>query len=533
MTSAQCALLLTQAVHFITYFQSRHSDHVTVYDNLVDLVNDLESESVKNNPYLFVFIDESVISKSNFESVLKQLHDINPTLHFLLSCSNLDEVLFDTLQAATDSQVMFIDKAPRDIFLQQAIMQITQLAEQQSLLETKKSQIETVRQKLYIRDKLFNNLLSVIKFDLKGKIVSVNRHGTIEMGWRHARLLGKSIHDVVLWSNDGSGIVQYFETFSGETRYFDGEGRQKWAFAQVKKVKEEDGDYFYFVGKDITEQKQFARRLQYENYQEGMLKAKSDLIHDIGNTLNSMNATYGVLVSGVEQLKGVAQYIERWSEEKQSLSLPVETSYNFIEAIEHSCQFILDKHFAKTTLALKNDLALLIDAVGSKRQVLPIENTQKVVNLYNLVQEVILSTQALLSEKEITVQVLDVDPTIFLKVSHNQLFQVVLNLIKNAVEAIELSDKSDRLITLQSCQNDGEIQLEVQDTAGGIAPKDLKKIFNYGFTTKEGGSGHGLHSVANFMNKNGGKVEVESSKESGTRFTLTFPVSLFEALPET
>ncbi|QBZ83064.1 Sensor histidine kinase TodS [Hydrogenovibrio crunogenus] len=521
-------LALTKEPYFLTYFEQNDTDNLTVCDSFSDLLELVKSGTGKKQSYRLVFIDESVFSKSDVESFLKRLHEVNPKLFYLVCCSGLNEELLIKLQKAMKNQVVILDEKPEYVLLKQAEIQIARLADLQSEIAKKSDQLETVQQKLDVRGKLFNNLLSVIKFDLEGHIISINPHGTKEMGWRNAEVLGTSIHDIVLWSNDGSGIVQYFETFSGETRYFDNEGKQRWAFAQVKKIKEENGSFFYFVGKDITEQKQFARRLQYENYQEGILKAKSDLIHDIGNTLNSMNATYGVLASGVEQLKGVANYIERWCEEKQSLSLPVETSYNFIEAIENSCHFILDKHFSKTTLALKNDLALLIDAVGTKQQILPVESAKEVINLYNLIQEVVLSSQALLNEKQINIQVLNTDPSIFLKLSHNQLHQALLNLIKNAVEAIEVSAKEIRQITLQTCQTESEVLLSVQDSGGGVEMSNLTEIFNYGYTTKAGGSGHGLHSVANFMNKSGGKVEVTSSKDNGACFTLTFPISLSE-----
>lgn len=533
MIFTQPILLLTKEPYFLKYFQQHCQDKAVAYDNFADLACRVFDDVIEKKTSLFAFLDETVLSKPDFESALQRLHSLDPSLFYIISYTDLSEALWSRLQKVTDNQVVLVDETASDVLLKQAVSQIAQLAELQTSIDAKAVQIEIARQKLNVQDKLFNNLLSVIKFDSEGKIISINPHGTQEMGWRNDRVEGASIHDIVLWSNDGSGIVQYFATFSGETRYFDGDGRQKWAFAQVQKVKEEKAYYFYFVGKDITEQKQFARRLQYENYQEGVLKAKSDLIHDIGNTLNSMSATYGVLASGVEQLEGISSYIKRWCEEKQSLSLPVETSYHFIEAIENSCHFILDKHFAKTTLALKNNLALLIDAVGSEQQSLPIEQTQEVVNLYNLIQDVVLSSQALLNEKKITIQVLDSNTSIFLKLSYNQLFQALLNLIKNAVEAIEFSNKPSRFITVQTCQNKGDIQLVVQDSGSGIGAADLKKIFHYGFTTKEGGSGQGLHSVANFMNKNGGKLEVVSCEENGTRFILTFPVNLLETLPET
>jgi C4-dicarboxylate-specific signal transduction histidine kinase len=103
------------------------------------------------------------------------------------------------------------------------------------------------------------------------------------------------------------------------------------------------------------------------------------------------------------------------------------------------------------------------------------------------------------------------------------LFQVLLNLVKNAVEAIEVSAKPERLITLQTFQDVSETRLIVHDSGDGIAEENLNRVFHFGFTTKSKGTGHGLHSVANFMDACQGKIEVASSAEAGTSFILVFP----------
>ena len=55
-----------------------------------------------------------------------------------------------------------------------------------------------------------------------------------------------------------------------------------------------------------------------------------------------------------------------------------------------------------------------------------------------------------------------------------------------------------------------QFQLCVTDNGCGIPPDNVGKLFNHGFTTKVEGSGFGLHSAANFINKLGGKMTVES-----------------------
>lgn len=99
--------------------------------------------------------------------------------------------------------------------------------------------------------------------------------------------------------------------------------------------------------------------------------------------------------------------------------------------------------------------------------------------------------------------------------------QVLINLLKNAVEAC--SDSPSPEVRVEAFRRDGMPVITVSDNGSGIVPEALDKIFVPFFTTKPGGSGIGLSVCRQIMNRHGGNILVSSEMEKGTVFTLQFP----------
>ncbi|MBC8431590.1 MAG: GHKL domain-containing protein [Desulfobacterales bacterium] len=104
----------------------------------------------------------------------------------------------------------------------------------------------------------------------------------------------------------------------------------------------------------------------------------------------------------------------------------------------------------------------------------------------------------------------------------SQLQQVFLNMINNAVDAIE----KNGLIDVKTRQEDSKIVISIKDNGPGIPKEHLKKVFDPFFTTKEAGKGTGLGlSVSyNIIEKLGGTITVESKVSEGTVFSVKLPI---------
>jgi signal transduction histidine kinase len=104
--------------------------------------------------------------------------------------------------------------------------------------------------------------------------------------------------------------------------------------------------------------------------------------------------------------------------------------------------------------------------------------------------------------------------------------EILVNLIQNARQSLQAPELSRRILTLRLQQPDAEhVRIEVADTGVGIPAENLARVFNHGFTTKQGGHGFGLHASANAATEMRGALTVQSDGPGrGATFTLEFPV---------
>jgi len=103
----------------------------------------------------------------------------------------------------------------------------------------------------------------------------------------------------------------------------------------------------------------------------------------------------------------------------------------------------------------------------------------------------------------------------------HQIEQVLINLLQNAIQALE--DSEEKIITLSAFIDEaGKIIIEVSDTGKGIEEEALSKIFIPFFTTKKKGSGIGLSLSKQIMRRHKGNIQVRSTLGEGTTFKLIF-----------
>jgi signal transduction histidine kinase len=108
-----------------------------------------------------------------------------------------------------------------------------------------------------------------------------------------------------------------------------------------------------------------------------------------------------------------------------------------------------------------------------------------------------------------------------------QLQEVLFNIIRNAGQAI----KPPGTIWVRAHEQGGEVRIEIADTGSGIPADKLEKIYDPFFTTKEPGKGTGLglFIVRQIVERNKGRISVESTVGKGTTFFLDFPAAAAEA----
>jgi signal transduction histidine kinase len=109
-------------------------------------------------------------------------------------------------------------------------------------------------------------------------------------------------------------------------------------------------------------------------------------------------------------------------------------------------------------------------------------------------------------------------------VDRHKILQILVNLIRNAKHACDDSGRSDKQIVVRLEATDQLVRVSVGDNGVGIAPENLTRIFNHGFTTRTNGHGFGLHSGALAAKEMGGGLAAFSEGPGrGATFTLEIP----------
>jgi two-component system sensor kinase FixL len=159
------------------------------------------------------------------------------------------------------------------------------------------------------------------------------------------------------------------------------------------------------------------------------------------------------------------------------------------------------------------------------------ESERHIESLAKLIEEA--SALALIGIKESGVRVgFALDPRMtFVLVDKVQIQQVLLNLIRNAIEAMQ--ETTRRVLTIATAQRDGGVvEISVADTGPGIAPTIAGQLFQPFITTKPEGMGIGLSISRTIIEAHGGHLWAEPNPDGGTTFRMTLKIMNTEDLIE-
>jgi two-component system sensor kinase FixL len=258
------------------------------------------------------------------------------------------------------------------------------------------------------------------------------------------------------------------------------------------------GDRRFFTGfiRDLTERQQTEARLQ---------ELQSELVHI--SRLTAMGEMASTLAHELNQplsaisnyLKGSRRLLEGNSDER---------SATMRDALEKA---------ADQAMRAGQIIRRLRDFVSRG------ESERRVESVTKLVEEASALSLVGVKDRGIRVQ-FQFDPTVDLVFADRvQIQQVLLNLIRNSMDAMETSKTRDLMVTIAPVDND-HVQISVADTGSGIAPEIAEQLFQPFITTKRQGMGVGLSISRTIVESHGGKIWVEPNPGGGTIFHFTLAV---------
>ncbi|MBL9138793.1 MAG: PAS domain-containing protein [Verrucomicrobiales bacterium] len=292
---------------------------------------------------------------------------------------------------------------------------------------------------------------------------------------------------------------------------------------------------------DITHEKlaeedleRLNRRLVETSRFAGMAEVATGVLHNVGNVLNSVTVSANLVR---DRLKA-----SRVSNLCRATAMLKEREADLLEFLATDPRGKrLPEYLATVSQHIANEQASLIEEVSHlgtnvehiKEIVARQQSYAKVAGAFEDLhpEELIddaLRINATSFERHHIVIVREIDTHLpRVHVDRHKALQILINLLRNAKEAIDANRGSDRRLLIKVGVADEEhVAVRIRDTGIGIAPDNLTRIFQHGFTTKKSGHGFGLHSGANAAREIGGRLSVHSDGlGQGAEFTLVLPVA--------
>lgn len=274
--------------------------------------------------------------------------------------------------------------------------------------------------------------------------------------------------------------------------------------------------------------------------QAGMSEVATSVLHNVGNVLNSINISAAVVSDHVAEFKiqNIAQVARLMRENADDLG-------EYLTKDPKGRQ--LPDYLAKLATHLGNEQTMILKEIGFVRT--KVEHVKQIVatqqsygkvmgltesiRVEDLVEDVLRIQAVDLAEHQVNVR-RDYAPTMpEIVVDKHKVLQILLNLLTNAKHACVESEQTPKEVNIRVVNGSGRIKVTIRDNGVGIAPVNLKKIFNHGFTTrKNGGHGFGLHGSALAAKELGGTLEANSEGPGkGATFILEIPADRPQASP--
>ena len=145
-------------------------------------------------------------------------------------------------------------------------------------------------------------------------------------------------------------------------------------------------------------------------------------------------------------------------------------------------------------------------------------NTQRIVDFKSCVLNAVELSKAYVEDKNIEFEVF-IKNSANIKIDDNRLMSCIVNIIKNGIESIEIKGK----ISVLGEVKDGSAVLKISNDGKMIPSDKQEKIFEYGYTSKQNGSGFGLNICKQYLNSQNANLELVKSNKSETVFKITIP----------
>jgi PAS domain S-box-containing protein len=292
---------------------------------------------------------------------------------------------------------------------------------------------------------------------------------------------------------------------------------------------------------DVTRAKQDAEELDKLNRQlmstsrlAGMAEVATGVLHNVGNVLNSVSVSATVVA---ERLRN-----SKVTKLQRAAGILKEQNGHLAEFLTSDPKGkLLPEYFVTVTEQMAAEQIKLLDQMDSvgehiehikeivamQQSYAKVSGVYEMLSLPGLVEDALRMNMAAFDRHSITVvrEICENLPAVC--VDRHKVLQILINVMRNAKYAMDEQDPpSKQMIVRVGMASPDRLKVSIIDNGIGIAPENLTRIFNHGFTTKKNGHGFGLHSGANAAKEMGGALTAYSDGiGKGAEFVFELPTA--------
>ena len=285
------------------------------------------------------------------------------------------------------------------------------------------------------------------------------------------------------------------------------------------------------VRRRTAELEETHNKLMAASRQAGMAEVATDVLHNVGNVLNSINVTATLIRekvsnSEVSSLKKVTDIVKEHvadigtflTEDEQGRHIPAYLTEVSKALIDEQADTI------EKLRSLTENVEHIKEIVKTQQSYAKVSGIEVSTSLVELVENAIHINGAAIERHGIQLvrDFAEVGP---ISIDKQKVLQILVNLINNAKYAMSRVAKGKKSLAVRIYKHGADrVRIEVADSGVGISEDNLTKIFTHGFTTKKDGHGFGLHSGALTAGELGGSLAAHSDGPGrGATFTLELP----------
>ncbi|MEJ1169624.1 PAS domain-containing protein [Variovorax sp. CCNWLW235] len=314
-----------------------------------------------------------------------------------------------------------------------------------------------------------------------------------------------------------------------------------WALTTKMPLRNRAGEIIgtFGITKNISDLKEAERQIAEVHKQlveashlAGMARIATNVLHNVGNVLNSVNVSAALILSRVRASKvaGLARAVQLLDEHADDLGafLASDPKGKMIPGYlrQLASALVTEQNDAIKELAvLSKNVEHIKEIIAAQQAHAGASRLLEKVQIRGLVEDALRINEEALKRRQMVIDK-EIASVPELMLDHGRILQILVNLISNAEQAMDgVTDREPRLTVRVNLTPAQRLRICVADNGVGIETQALTQVFVHGFTTKKTGHGFGLHSAVIAAHEMGGTLTAHSDGPgTGAAFTLELPV---------